>query len=51
MTAGVTVGGLYYLENEGAVASLVGLLNAREYANWGGEFGDDALRFEYSRVQ
>jgi hypothetical protein len=45
MTMGVTAGGLYYPKNGRAVASEVGIDTAREYANWGGEFVDDAFRF------
>ena len=33
------------LKNESAVVSAVGINTAREYANWGGEFMDDAFRF------
>ena len=33
------------LKNESAVASAVGINTACEYANWGGEFVDDAFRF------
>ncbi len=33
----------YYLKSESAVASEVGTNTAREYANWGGEFVDDAF--------
>ena len=51
MTAGVTAGGPYYLKNESAVASKVETNTAREYANWGGEFVDDALRFGEQPVQ
>jgi hypothetical protein len=51
MTAGVSAGGLHYLKNENAVASEVGINTAREYANWGGEFVDDALRFGEQPVQ
>jgi hypothetical protein len=42
MTSRVTGGGL---KHESAVASAVGINTAREYANWGGEFMDDAFRF------
>ena len=45
MNAGVTAGRLYHLKKESAVASEVGINAAREYANWGGEFVDDAFRF------
>jgi len=51
MNAGVTAGGLNYLKNESAVASEVGINAAREYANWGGEFVDDALRFGEQPIQ
>ena len=51
MTAGVTAGGLYHPKNESAVASEVGINTAREYANWGGEFVDDALRFGEQPIQ
>ena len=44
MTVAITAGGLYYLKHESAVASEAGINTAREYANWGGEFVDDALR-------
>ena len=33
------------LKNESAVTSAVGINTARENANWGGEFVDDAFRF------
>ena len=36
---------LYYLKNESAVASEVGIDTARDSANLGGEFVDDAFRF------
>lgn len=39
------------LKNKGAVASAVGINTAREYANWGGEFMDDAFRFEEQPLQ
>ena len=45
MNAGVFAGGLYYLQNESAVASEVVANAASEYANWGGEFVDDTFRF------
>ena len=51
MTARVTTGGLYYLEKKSAVAPEVGTNTAREYANWGGEFVDDALRFGEQPIQ
>lgn len=33
------------LENESAAALVVKINTARDYANWGGEFMDDAFRF------
>ena len=51
MTVSVTADGLHHLKNESAVASEVGLNTAREYANWGGEFVDDALRLGEQPIQ
>ncbi len=51
MTSGVTAGGLYHPKNESAVGAEVGINTAREYANWGGEFVDDALQFGEQPIQ
>lgn len=45
MNAGLTARGLHHVKNESAGMSDVGGNAAREYANWGGEFVDDAFRF------
>jgi hypothetical protein len=45
MTAGVTGDGPYYQKNESAVSPEVAINPGSDYANWGGEFVDDALRF------
>ena len=44
MTTNSTVGGSHYLNNDNAAISEVGIAAARDYANWGGEFVDDAIR-------
>ena len=44
MTAGVNPGGPRSPKNESAMASEVGITLASYYANWGGEFVDDAVR-------
>ena len=44
MTAGVNLGGPRSPKNESAMASEVGITLASYYANWGGEFVDDAVR-------
>lgn len=40
-----TSGGVHFLKKESEAAAEIGTNGAREYANWGEEFVDDALRF------
>lgn len=44
MTAGVNPGGPCSLKNENAMALEIGIAVAPYYANWGGEFVDDAVQ-------
>ena len=45
MNASVIVERLYIPGNESGATSEAGTNSAHDYANWGGEFVDDAVRF------
>ena len=51
MNANVIVERLYFPGNESGATSEAGINSAHDYANWGGEFVDDAVRFSEQAFQ